>query len=61
MNGTTVGLALLIRAVVAYIHKSLFCGDWEFNMFLHTCGVNQFCIIVFLASVNPANYILFCK
>ncbi len=28
-------------------------------MFFHTCGVNQFCIIVFTA-VKPANNILFC-
>ncbi len=29
-------------------------------MFFHTCGVNQFCIIVVFAAVKPANNILFC-
>ncbi len=29
-------------------------------MFFHTCGVNQFWIIVFFAAVKPANNILFC-
>ncbi len=29
-------------------------------VFLHMCGVNQFCIIVFFAAVKPANIILFC-
>ncbi len=29
-------------------------------MFFYTCGVNQFCIIVFFAAVKPANNIFFC-
>ncbi len=29
-------------------------------MFFYTCGVNQFCIIVFFAAVKHANNILFC-
>ncbi len=28
-------------------------------MFFYTCGVNQFCIIVFFTAVKPANNILF--
>ncbi len=28
-------------------------------VFLHMCGVNQFCIIVFFAAVKPANIIFF--
>ncbi len=43
-----------------HIHTSLFAGGYGSNMFFHTCGVNQFCIIVFFAAVKPANNILFC-
>ncbi len=43
-----------------YIHTSLFAGGYGSNMFFYTCGVNQFCIIVFFTAVKPANNILFC-
>ncbi len=47
------------RLTPLHIHKSLFAGGYGSNMFFYTCGVNQFCIIVFFAALKPAN-ILFC-
>ncbi len=53
------GLAPLIRAVV-HSHVTI-CRRLRIQyVFLHMCGVNQFCIIVFFTAVKPANNILFC-
>ncbi len=47
------------RLAPLYIHT--ICRRlWIQYVFLHMCGVNQFCIIVFFAAVKPANNILFC-
>ncbi len=43
-----------------HIHMTLFAGVCGSNVFLHMCGVNQFCIIVFFTAVKPGNNILFC-
>ncbi len=40
--------------------RHYFAGGYRSNMFFYTCGVNQFCIIVFFAAVEPANNIFFC-
>ncbi len=34
------------RLVPLYIHKSLFAGGYGSNMIFHTCGVNQFWIVL---------------
>ncbi len=53
------GLAPPTRAVV-HSHVTI-CRRLRIQyVFLHTCGVNQFWIIVFFAAVKPANNILFC-
>ncbi len=57
INGRRLGP--LIRAVV-HSHVTI-CRRLRIHyVFLHMCGVNQFCIIVFFAAVKPANNILFC-
>ncbi len=48
------------RLTPLHIHMSLFAGGYGSNMFFYTCGVNQFCIIVFFAAVKPAINILLC-
>ncbi len=53
------GLAPPTRAVV-HSHVTICRRLWIQYVFLHMCGVNQFCIIVFFAAVKPANNILFC-
>ncbi len=53
------GLAPPTRAVV-HSHVTI-CRRLRIQyVFLHMCGVNQFCIIVFFTAVKPANNILFC-
>ncbi len=53
------GLAPPTRAVV-HSHDTI-CRRLRIQyVFLHMCGVNQFWIIVFFATVKPANNILFC-
>ncbi len=53
------GLAPPTRAVV-HSHDTI-CRRLRIQyVFLHMCGVNQFCIIVFFTAVKPANNILFC-
>ncbi len=53
------GLAPPTRAV-AHSHVTI-CRRLRIQyVFLHMCGINQFCIIVFFAAVKPANNILFC-
>ncbi len=48
------GLAPPTRAVV-HSHDTI-CRRLRIQyVFLHVCGVNQFCIIVFFAAVKPAN------
>ncbi len=50
------GLAPPTRAVV-HSHVTI-CRRLQIQyVFLHMCGVNQFCIIVFFAAVKPANNI----
>ncbi len=53
------GLAPPTHAIV-HSHVTICRRLWIQYVFLHMCGVNQFCIIVFFAAVKPANNILFC-